>query len=107
MGDDGFIGIILSKLAERNGLAYHNAVCPAAVPTHFTGKERHARLAVDQGNALEQQAVAPREIYGHHRRFRHADNGGDIRVPGIVRHPFVGQGKLETVPAGKMPRTPP
>ena len=106
MGDDGFIGIILSKLAERNGLAYHNAVCPAAVPTHFTGKERHARLAVDQGNALEQQAVAPREIYGHYRRFRHADNGGDIRVPGVVRHPFVGQGKAGDRAGGENAQNP-
>ena len=32
-------------------------------------------------------------MHGNHRRLRHADDGGDVRVPGIVRHPLVGQGK--------------
>ena len=101
MGNHSFVGIILPELAEGNGLAYHDTVRTAAVPAHFTRQEGDARLTVDQGNSLEKQAVAPREIYRNHSSLRQPDNGGNIGIPRIIRHPLVGQGKTGSRSGGE------
>ena len=91
-----------------NGMGLPTTMRCVRRPSRPTSRGRNATRALRLIREMpwNNRLLRPREIYGHHRRFRHADNGGDIRVPGVVRHPFVGQGKTGDRAGGENAQNP-